>query len=409
MARVTTTTRALALFLFLQFLGLTTAKMINPKYCKKNEAVSKCVSAVSKHVVKTAVVTNYCSSVLQCPPVTTTTLKGIVTKTRTKTKGEILTIEEASWADEPTTVTFSWTETSTIPTASTTLRPTWTIEKFAVTTAGLSKRRVSDPRGLPPRVRSACPAAVHKKACACLYLCPPMVTKDERKVVKTVEKVTSYSAKTVTVPVTDTVWEGVFFTETEYITETYTNAITAVNTRPLTCQPSASNPSFYLSATVSPLPTPQPYNNKFVQAQPDFSWFGEGVVFWPRYEAGKSEASLFTLDNQGRLVTETTYGLHYLAVDPYNDFQLVYLVPEPWLTLREWYFIYCKTIPPSGISAGNYRELSCNGSYFNVDTFQYCPIYQEWFTTGTVLGTELSVTTPDCFSITYLVVPACGS
>ncbi|TEA16009.1 hypothetical protein C8034_v001040 [Colletotrichum sidae] len=379
MARATTTTRALALFLFLQFVGLTTAKMISPKYCKKNEAVSKCVSAVSKHVVKTAVVTNYCSSVLQCPPVTTTTLKGIVTKTRTKTKGEILTIEEAVIVGRRTNDCDIFLDGN--------INHTHCVN---YSSPNMDNREVrSDHRGSQQK------ASVHKKACACLYLCPPMVTKDERKVVKTVEKVTSYSAKTVTVPVTDTVWEGVFFTETEYITETYT--------------PSASNPSFYLSATVSPLPTPQPYNNKYVQAQPDFSWFGEGVVFWPRYEAGKSEASLFTLDNQGRLVTETTYGLHYLAVDPYNDFQLVYLVPEPWLTLREWYFIYCKTIPPSGISAGNYRELSCNGSYFNVDTFQYCPIYQEWFTTGTVLGTELSVTTPDCFSITYLVVPACGS
>ncbi|KAL0937296.1 uncharacterized protein CTRU02_207027 [Colletotrichum truncatum] len=236
-----------------------------------------------------------------------------------------------------------------------------------------------------------------------------MVTKDQRKTVKTIEKVTTVSVETVYVPYTLTVNDVVLFTETQSVTYTYTSGILVTNTRTATCTPSASNPSFYLSATISPLPTPLPYNGKYLQAEPDFDWFQEeGALFWPKYTAGKDEATLFTLDSQGRLVTETSYGLHYLAVSPYSDFELIQLLPEAWVTIREWYFISCKLIAPSGRFTGNLKELSCNGSVFNLDTFQWCPIYQEWFRSGSVIGQELSVTTPDCFPITYLAVPACG-
>ncbi|KAJ0161899.1 hypothetical protein CTA2_5421 [Colletotrichum tanaceti] len=265
--------------------------------------------------------------------------------------------------------------------------------KFQVTTlAALNKREPGkqhnnpDPKNkmFPLRVRASCDEAVQEKACACLYTCPPVVTKDERKTVRTVET-------------------GYFFSD-----ETVTT-----HTRTATCTPSVSNPSFYLSATMasypSNLPTPLPYYQKYMRLAPDFDWFREvGALFWPRYVAPKADAGIFSLDGQGRLMSETSYGVHYLTVDPYNDFQLMEFLTESWADPRGWFYIYCKMNPPSRLFAGGYKELSCNGSFWQVDTFQYCPLYDEYFDTGSVIGSKMSDTTPDCFPMTFLVVPLCS-
>jgi hypothetical protein len=180
----------------------------------------------------------------------------------------------------------------------------------------------------------------------------------------------------------------------------------------VTCSPSSSNTAFYLSATVSPAPAASlvPYNRKYVQALPDFATFSEvGALFWPQYGAStKSDASVFTLDAQGRLVTETSYGPHYATVSQYAQFELLYLLTEKWASDRSFYFLNCNLAPASGKYAGGFKELNCTAGHWNLDTFQWCPIYQEWFKSGTVVAAELSITTPDCFLITYLAVPVCA-
>ncbi|TIC99348.1 hypothetical protein CH35J_006220 [Colletotrichum higginsianum] len=419
MTRPVLFTTVLGLLLLLQLLGFATAaSKPKPKFCTKDKAVAKCVSAVNKHV-KTTIVSKYCSSVMQCPPDSTTTLKGTVTTTRTKTKNggavpwtEITVVSTTTW-------TFDYTETTYTPVATSTERPTWTVEKFEVTTLALNKREPKkhhDPnpkiKMFPLRVRASCDEEVQEKACACLHTCPPVVTKDERKTVKTVEKEFYYTYSTVYEPYTETEYAPIYHTDVISYTETEVAEILATNTRTATCTPSVSNPSFYLSATMtsypSNLPTPLPYYQKYMRIVPNFEFFREaGALFWPRYVAPKAEAGSFSLDSQGRLMSETSYGVHYLSTDPYGDFQLVEFLPEPFVDLRKWYYIYCNMIPPSGQFAGGYKELNCSGAFFQVDTFQYCPLYDEYFDTGSVIGSEMSDTSPDCFPMTFLVVPMC--
>ncbi|GJC93256.1 hypothetical protein ColKHC_02082 [Colletotrichum higginsianum] len=445
MTRPVLFTTVLGLLLLLQLLGFATAaSKPKPKFCTKDKAVAKCVSAVNKHV-KTTIVSKYCSSVMQCPPDSTTTLKGTVTTTRTKTKNggavpwtEIL----ARNAPGPRVLTgWGHQETTYTPVATSTERPTWTVEKFEVTTLALNKREPKkhhDPnpkiKMFPLRVRASCDEEVQEKACACLHTCPPVVTKDERKTVKTVEKEFYYTVRdrcrgvlwedwitkadriiqysTVYEPYTETEYAPIYHTDVISYTETEVAEILATNTRTATCTPSVSNPSFYLSATMtsypSNLPTPLPYYQKYMRIVPNFEFFREaGALFWPRYVAPKAEAGSFSLDSQGRLMSETSYGVHYLSTDPYGDFQLVVFLPEPFVDLRKWYYIYCNMIPPSGQFAGGYKELNCSGAFFQVDTFQYCPLYDEYFDTGSVIGSEMSDTSPDCFPMTFLVVPMC--
>ncbi|KAK1640046.1 hypothetical protein BDP81DRAFT_311407, partial [Colletotrichum phormii] len=191
----------------------------------------------------------------------------------------------------------------------------------------------------------------------------------------------------------------------------------ATHTRKVKCTPSVSDSSFYLLATLAPVPSPVPvYNDKYVLANPQFEWFAEdGVTFEPQYTRDKGAASVFILDSKGRIVTQTSYGDHFFASDDYNDFELVHFLPRGWIQARRLHngedvgfdYVYCTMQSPSGRYAGGFKELACTQGYFNATVLQYCPLYDEYFRTGTVLGAEYSATTPDCLLVTYLVVPVC--
>ncbi|KAJ0302788.1 hypothetical protein COL516b_006825 [Colletotrichum fioriniae] len=192
----------------------------------------------------------------------------------------------------------------------------------------------------------------------------------------------------------------------------------ATHTRKIKCTPSASASSFYLLATIAPAPSPVPvYNNRYVLANPQFELFTEnGVLFEPQYTPDRGTASVFILDSKGRIVTQTSYGDHFFASDDFNDFDLVHFLPRGWIQARRGHngedvgfdYVYCTMQPPSGRYVGGFKELACTQGYFNATVLQYCPLYDEYFRTGTVLGADYSATTPDCLLVTYLVVPVCG-
>ncbi|KAK1449012.1 hypothetical protein CMEL01_08327 [Colletotrichum melonis] len=146
-----------------------------------------------------------------------------------------------------------------------------------------------------------------------------------------------------------------------------------------------------------------------------FSYTRNGVLFEPQYTPDKGTASIFILDSKGRIVTQTSYGDHFFASDDYDDFELMHILPRGWIQARRGHngedagfdYVYCTMQRPSGRYVGGFKELACTQGYFNATVLQYCPLYDEYFHTGTVLGAEYSATTPDCLLVTYLVVPVC--
>ncbi|KAK3323299.1 hypothetical protein B0T19DRAFT_476420 [Cercophora scortea] len=306
-------------------------------------------------------------------------------------------------------------DTTTQVVATVTTRPTWTIEKFSVTTIKPKKRWDPDGNALEARATtttSVCPSAAQTNACSCLYPCAGPVTKDSRKTQKVLETETSYYITTNYVTVTYDEYDARPTTETTPYTWTTTKAVLATHTRTIKCTPLISNPSFYLSATISPIPTTTPslpFIAKYVRVEPTFDWISE--IFIPQYTRYKSDATLFTLDSKGRLVTPTTYGDRFSGTDDFNSFEPFYFLSRNFVQNRSpyWPYIVCELLEPSGRFAGGYKELNCHGTgFWPLKVFQFCPEYLRYYPFGTILGTELSDTSPDCFQVTYLVVPACG-
>ncbi|KAK3368119.1 hypothetical protein B0H63DRAFT_487732 [Podospora didyma] len=400
---------------------LATAATTQPSSCTTVSSVRACASSITSVISRTASASKFCSSVLGCPEPTTTTLLGTVTTTSTKTLTESYTWEElAGW----TTVThrYDWTETSTTEVATVTATPTWTVQKFAVTTVAPKKRY--DPNGgeggLEARaVTSVCPSSLQKRACSCLYTCPGPNTKDNQKTVKVVETETAYVFSTLYVTATEDEYYPTFTTETSSVTYTTTSAVFATHTRTVKCMPSVANPSFYLSATISPLPTPLPFNNQYVRLEPDFDWYREeGALFWPKYTPLKADGSVFSLDDKGRLVSPTVYGDHFSSTDDFNTLEPFYFLTRSWVQAHStkdrgegfgWDYLTCELAPPSGKYPGGYKELKCHGGYWNLTVFQYCPLYETYYPFGTVVGTIWEEEAPACYIITFLVVPVCGS
>ncbi|KAK1488910.1 hypothetical protein CTAM01_11391 [Colletotrichum tamarilloi] len=384
--------------------------------CTAVPAVASCVSSITSLVSRTASVSKFCSSVLECPLPTTTTLVGTVSTTTTKTRTSTYTLEEIG-TETTTTSTFSYTESTYSYIATETVRPTWTVERFEVTTAKPKQRREAMNHLEVRAVTSVCSLAVQKSACSCLYTCPGPVIKDSRKTIKSIETEISWVVTTSFIAYTNIEYYPIITAEVSLPTSTVTQAEIATHTRNIKCTPSASDPSFYLLATVAPVPTPVPvYNDKYVLANPQFELFTEnGVLFEPQYTPDKGTASVFILDSKGRIVTQTSYGDHFFASDDYNDFELMHILPRGWIQARRGHngedagfdYVYCTMQPPSGRYVGGFKELACTQGYFNATVLQYCPLYDEYFHTGTVLGAEYSATTPDCLLVTYLVVPVC--
>ncbi|KAK3688719.1 hypothetical protein B0T22DRAFT_490347 [Podospora appendiculata] len=399
---------ALRIAVLLQFVSFAIAASSS---CTAVPSVSSCVSSITSKISRTASASKWCSSVLGCPVPTTTTLTGTVTTTSTTTVTESYTFEDIG-TETTTTHTVSWTDTTTQAVATVTTRPTWTVEKFSVTTIKPKKRWDPDENALEARATattSVCQSGAQESACSCLYPCAGPVTKDSRKTQKVIETETTYYITTNYVTVTYDEYDARPTTETFPYTWTTTKAILATHTRTIKCTPSVSNPSFYLSATISPLPTPLAFNAKYVRVEPTFDWISD--IFIPQYTRYKADATLFTLDAKGRLVTPTAYGDRFSATDDFNSFEPFYFLSRKFVQdrLPYWPYIVCELLEPSGRFDGGYKELDCHGTgFWPLKVFQFCPEYLRYYPFGTILGTELSETSPDCFQVTYLVVPACG-
>lgn len=214
-----------------------------------------------------------------------------------------------------------------------------------------------------------------------------------------------FQYKDVFITYTETIYDPVLFTETTYYLDTLTDIIVPTHTRTIKCTPSVANPSFYLRATNAP-----PVDNKYVQAYPD-RFLHLDTFKKPNFIDSKDMASVFFLDDQSRLLSNGLNGTVYAWNDGFNDFQLFYFSGrrdiQKFLEYRLW--AYCTIGPPSGLYAGGYQELTCETrGYWHTHVFQYCPLYVEYYSMGLVLGAEASQETPDCFNITFLVVPTCG-
>lgn len=271
---------------------------------------------------------------------------------------------------------------------------------------------------------SVCPTAAQSRACSCLITCPKTVTKDKRRTVR--EKATEYSyvvssfylssllwtrrtnsyqVVTESITYTNTIYDPILTTETDYFVSTTTIEVIPTNTQTVQCTPSIANPSFYLRATNAPA-----VNGHYVQAYP-IPWRDNirQSDKLPKFVDSKIIASLFYLDNQARLSTINTNGTVHGFIDYFNDFQLFTFMTAADISYHSYLVADCTLQPPSGKYAGNYKEVTCltHGAFDN-HIFQYCPLYVEYFDNGLVLGASESPTAPACQNIVLLAVPACG-
>ncbi|EWC47175.1 hypothetical protein DRE_03544 [Drechslerella stenobrocha 248] len=320
------------------------------------------------------------------------------------------------------TSSFDYTETTYLDVATETLTPIWTVERFVVKTVAPAPRRrdvdgldAKDIFGREARTTSICHSTVQPKACKCLITsCTPVATKDLRKTIK--EKTT------------DTTWviieQGITYTNTEWIpsltteTQSYTwievSGILSTHSTTIKCTPSASptNPSFYLQATSYPPPRPaastMPINGQYYWAaalSPRLLSFSIEAAFTPDI----LEASVFSLDSKKRLHTAHKNGTQYANVDHYSHFPIAHLMGRGEITRRSYEYLRCEPRPPSGRFPGGYQELYCLADgFWHRDTWNYCPLYKEYFNAPLVLGDEWSETAPDCFNVTFLIKPVCG-
>ncbi|PVH75660.1 hypothetical protein DL98DRAFT_574887 [Cadophora sp. DSE1049] len=373
--------------------------------CTRVASVSNCINAINSRFTRTKTASSFCYSVLGCTSTPTVTLLGTVTSTSTKVIVELYTFEELGSVTS-TTETYSYTETTYLPSATTTIRPTYWVEKFVVQTV---KAKRDHPREIAPRATTTtppiCASTVQSKACSCLVTCPTTVTKDKRTTIKEKTTETSYFIATSYVDYTEILYDGYSFTVTQYYLDTATELVVPTHTRTVKCTPSVANPSFYLKATNAP-----DVDNKYIQAYPDPKW-GYPTLKSPFFVDFKEAASVFYLDSQSRLLSNGINGTVYGWSDGFNDFQLFYFMERRVIQISPEYglYAYCTLNPPSGLYAGGHQEMTCETrGFWNTRVFQWCPIYVEFYGLGLVLGSEASPESPDCLNITLLVVPACG-
>lgn len=185
-----------------------------------------------------------------------------------------------------------------------------------------------------------------------------------------------------------------------------------------------ANPSFYLSATISPLPTPVEFNDKYARLVPsEVEWdnFGpSGHPFVLQFTRLKGKATVFTLNDAGRLESATSYSDHFAATDFFGALELVRFFERALLDIdthtgefSQFPHLVCTVQPPSGRYAGGFQELQCQeqpGGSFNLTVVQYCPFFVQGpgaLDTAVVIGTILEEEFPVCYPITWLMVPVC--
>ncbi|WQF90325.1 hypothetical protein CDEST_15339 [Colletotrichum destructivum] len=361
-------------------------------FCTQSD-ISSCSKAIISTKTRTASLTSFCSSVLGCVKTTTTISGSPVTVTSTKIIVETYTQEVI--------------ETTYTDVATSTVRPTYTVEKFAITTRKLNGRcEANHPRNLRRAPTSICPPADETKACSCLIgACATPVTKDVRKTIteKTTETYWSLIEKSITY--TNTEYVPILSTETIPYTWTETAGILSTHTTTIKCTPSATTSTsfFHLQATNAP-----DINGKYLWIAP-ISPRILSFSIEPQVIESIEAASVFSIDDEGRLITRHLNGTHFANADNYGDFQLFHMVPRDEIQRRSYNYFRCSLKPPSGKYQGGFKELYCKADgFWGLDIFNYCPLYKEWFNAGFVLGTEWSETSPDCYAVVFLVKPICG-
>ncbi|KAK6346135.1 hypothetical protein TWF730_010467 [Orbilia blumenaviensis] len=369
-------------------------------------SVTSCANAIKSTKTRTLSLTSWCSSVLGCQKSTTTITGEPVTTTSTKVVWETYTYEYIL-TEEVVTTTFDYTETEYTAVATVVLTPTFTVERFAVTTVKPRSRRwdeaVHAKDLLKRATTSICPSAIETQACSCILTsCAPPVTKDERKTIKERTVETSYTLFEVPITYTNTEWIPIYTTETEKYTDTIKSGVMSTHTTTIKCTPSSTNPSFYLQATDAP-----PVNGQYWWAAPTHPRllsFSIEAAFTPDI----LEATVFSLDSANRLITRHKNGTMYANVDHYTHFTLVHHMTREEIRKRSYEFLRCEVKPASGKYPGNYGELYClaDGG-FHRNVWNYCPLYLEWFNSPLVIGDYWSETSPDCFPITFLIKPVC--
>ncbi|KAJ6263688.1 polynucleotide adenylyltransferase [Drechslerella dactyloides] len=203
---------------------------------------------------------------------------------------------------------------------------------------------------------------------------------------------------------TDTYYLLDYHTVTHDYSSTIESGILSTHTTTIECTPGSTNPSFYLQATNAPDIDEQYYWAK--GSTPRIIPDAVDAKFTPDI----SDATVFTLDSDKRLVTVRDGGPLYADVDYFGYFEIVHLMSEADIALRDWNYLRCDVRPPSGRYPGDYGELYClaDGA-FNRDVWNYCPEYFDSYNTGLVLGNYWSESSPDCFNVTFLVKPVCES
>ncbi|KAK6524728.1 hypothetical protein TWF281_011628 [Arthrobotrys megalospora] len=394
------------------FIAILAALDISPVGAAQNSclasSVISCTNAIKTTKTRTLSLTSWCSSVLGCVKSTVTISGDPTTITTTKTVWETYT-ESVIVSEEWTTTTFDYTETTYTAVATETLTPTYTVERFVITTVKPRARRWEEAvhaKDLLKREKttSICPSAIEKQACSCIITsCDPPVTQDDRKTIKKGTVETFYSLLEIPITYTNTEWEPIYTTETESYTETVKSGVLSTHTTTIKCTPSSTNSFFYLQATDAP-----PVNGQYwwvAPTNPRLLSFSIEAAFTPDILA----ATVFSLDSEKRLITRHKNGTMYANVDHYSGFTLVHHMDRREIQRRSYEFLRCEIKPASGRYPGGYGELYCLADgFFNREVWNYCPIYLEWFNSPLVIGSHWSDRAPECSPIMFLVKPVCG-
>ncbi|EPS41973.1 hypothetical protein H072_4077 [Dactylellina haptotyla CBS 200.50] len=387
--------------------------------CTAVASVSGCVKSISSGFTNTKSRSSFCSSILKCTTTPTVTLTGTITSTISKFISHGFTdSEEAVTVTSFTTITY--TVTTEVPTSTTTIYPTFPIEKFVITTIkpGKYKREEPHPKDIARRATTVCPTTAESSACSCLITCPTTVTKDNRKTSKTTETYEfDYYATTVYYTGTDTYYDATVATDTSLYLDTSTILATFTHTRTVKCTPSVPNSSFYLRATDAPEVNSRYLSYRPVLSEPQnrFLPILKRIDF-TRY---KDDAAVWHLTDGGKLSTPNLLGDLFVNTDYFSpDFEITGLLTRADIEYTQWLALTCTIMPPSGRFAGGFKELMCQANFGGpVDTptniFQYCSIYDHIakYHAPVVIandhnyGAELD---PPCTNLTLLVVPVCG-
>ncbi|KAF7547000.1 hypothetical protein G7Z17_g8017 [Cylindrodendrum hubeiense] len=118
----------------------------------------------------------------------------------------------------------------------------------------------------------------------------------------------------------------------------------------------------------------------------------------------KQRALLVTIE-PGTGYLKSALDGRYMNTDYFNNFQLVYFSVKSAIDRRQYHYHVCNIV-----QSGADRELVCTvpQSAWKLDTYQTCPLYNEFYGIPMVAGQDHSAESPDCFEKKFYLVDACG-